>query len=64
MTFHWDMPDDRTTVATQVHATQPQTLANVIIQKRSKRGRAYLLHDNTRPHVVNVSRDKIQELGW
>lgn len=52
------------TVIAVVCATLLHTLADVVMQECPERGHAYLLHDNARPHVSKVIRNKIQEQGW
>ena len=62
--LYYEFLDSGTTVTASVYSTQLQKLADVIREKRPKRENVYLLHDNARPHVAKMSRQKIQELGW
>jgi histone-lysine N-methyltransferase SETMAR len=53
-----------TTVTATIYADQLQKLNDAIRQKRPRRREVVLLHDNARPHVANMTRQKIVELGW
>ncbi|WKY06424.1 hypothetical protein Q1695_006537 [Nippostrongylus brasiliensis] len=62
--IYWELMDSGNRVTALVYATQLQTLADVMRQKRLQRKSAYLLHDSARPHVARATRQKIQDLGW
>lgn len=58
---HWELLPTNTTVNAQVYCNQLDTVAAKL---RGKMDKIYFLHDNARPHIANVTRQKLQELGW
>uniref|UniRef100_W6NEW6 Transposase domain containing protein n=1 Tax=Haemonchus contortus TaxID=6289 RepID=W6NEW6_HAECO len=52
------------TVTASIYIDQLQHLADAIREKRPRRSKVYLQHDNARLHVASETRQKIAELGW
>uniref|UniRef100_A0A7I4YP87 Transposase n=1 Tax=Haemonchus contortus TaxID=6289 RepID=A0A7I4YP87_HAECO len=62
--LYYEFLESGTTVTATTYSNQLQKVADAILHKYPKRLETYLLHDNARPHVVTMTRQKIQELGW
>lgn len=65
--LYWELLDNNQTITAEVYAQQLQRLQEALLQKRPalvNRKGVILLHDNARPHVAKLTREKIQELGW
>lgn len=58
---HWELLPSGTTVNKHVYCRQLNDVANKL---RGKQDKVYFLHDNARPHVSKIARQKIMELGW
>lgn len=64
---HWERLDDNATVNSELYCHQLQRVQDALVQKRPamvNRKGVILLHDNARPHVAKMTRQKIHELGW
>ena len=57
------LPPD-TIVNAELYCTQLQKLAEKFRELRPERNRVLLLHDNARPHIAKLKRQKLKELGW
>uniref|UniRef100_A0A1I7YDW0 Mariner Mos1 transposase n=1 Tax=Steinernema glaseri TaxID=37863 RepID=A0A1I7YDW0_9BILA len=55
---------NKTTLTAAVNTEQLQKLADAIKEKRPHMTDVILQHDNARPHVANLTRTKLEELGW
>ncbi|EYC32508.1 hypothetical protein Y032_0003g1620 [Ancylostoma ceylanicum] len=62
--LYWELLPPGHTVTAEVYSYQLQKLADAIRSKRRKIDHVVLLHDNARPHVAKLTRQKIAELGW
>ncbi|XGW11267.1 hypothetical protein V3C99_012626 [Haemonchus contortus] len=62
--LYYEFLESGTTVTATTYSNQLQKVADAILHKYPKRLETYLLHDNARPHVATMTRQKIQELGW
>lgn len=56
--------DDNTTVTANLYCAQLQRVADALSLHRPQQSKFYFLHDNARPHVAKVTRQKIIDLGW
>ncbi len=54
---------DNTIVTGDYYCKQLQCLSDELESKRPQRGKVRFLHDNCRPHVAKVTRQKLAELG-
>ena len=63
MLYH-EFLESGTTITANICSNQLQKLSEAMQQKRPGRNKVYFLHDNARPHVVRMSREKLEELGW
>jgi histone-lysine N-methyltransferase SETMAR len=63
--IYWELLPRNQTITAEVYSQQLRRLAEKIRQKRSNRRYQMILqHDNARPHVANLTKMVIQELGW
>ena len=62
--YYFELLPDNVTVTAQVYCTQLQRLAEKLALLRPRLGKVYFLHDNARPHVAKVTRQKLLELEW
>ncbi|EYC04219.1 hypothetical protein Y032_0089g2290 [Ancylostoma ceylanicum] len=62
--LYWELLPSGHTVSAEVYSYQLQKLADAIRLKRRKIDHVVLLHDNARPHVAKLTRQKTVELGW
>ncbi|EYB98889.1 hypothetical protein Y032_0127g1403 [Ancylostoma ceylanicum] len=60
----WELLPFGHTVSAEVYSYQLQKLADAIRLECRKIDHVVLLHDNARPHVAKLTRQKIAELGW
>ena len=63
MLYH-EFLESGTTVTASIYSNQLQKLSEAMQQKRPGRNKVYFLHDNARPHVARMSREKLEELEW
>ena len=61
---HWEFLDDNTTVTASLYCAQLQNVADALFRSRPQQDKVYFSHDNARPHVAKVTRQKIIDLGW
>ena len=59
--IHWELLPSNTTVTADLYCRQLDTVAAKLTGKMD---RVFFLHDNARPHVAKLTRQKIQDLGW
>ena len=59
--IHWELLPSNTTVTADLYCKQLDTVASKL---RGKMDRVFFLHDNARPHVATLTRQKILDLGW
>jgi [histone H3]-lysine36 N-dimethyltransferase SETMAR len=59
--LHWDILPPGTTMNSAVYCEQLDIVARKL---RGKQRKVLLLHDNARPHVSSMTRQKVKELGW
>ena len=64
---YFELLDNHQTITANVHSQQLQRLNEVLSQKRpalANQKAVILLHDNGRPHVAQLTQQKIEQLGW
>lgn len=59
--IHWELLPTGTTVTAALYCEQLDRLAKKLNGIQDK---VYFLHDNARPHVAKICREKLQQLGW
>ena len=52
------------TVTSALYAAQLDRLNAALQRRRPQQNKVYILHDNARPHVAKMTRNKLIELGW
>jgi histone-lysine N-methyltransferase SETMAR len=62
--IYYELLPPNTTVDSKLYCTQLENLKVALQAKRPERRKVRLLHDNARPHVSKVTRQKLEELGW
>ncbi|XGW27284.1 hypothetical protein V3C99_007694 [Haemonchus contortus] len=62
--LYYEFLEGGTTVTVTTYSNQLQKVADASPHKNPKRLETYFLHDNARPHVATMTRQKIQQLGW
>ena len=62
--IYWELLPPNTTVDSKVYCQQLQNLKFALQVNRPTRRKIRLLHDNARPHVPKVTRQKLEELEW
>jgi len=65
--IYFELLDISQTITANVHSQQLQRLNEVLSQKRptlANQKAVILLHDNSRPHVAQLTQQKIEQLGW
>ncbi|EYC04318.1 hypothetical protein Y032_0088g2138 [Ancylostoma ceylanicum] len=62
--LYWELLPSEHTVSAEVYSYQLQKLADAIRLERWKIDHVVLLHDNARPHVAKLTRQKIAKFGW
>ena len=65
--IHWELLPPKQTVTSVVYCEQLDRVHHKLVESRPSlvnRKGVILLHDNARPHVSNMTQDKICELGW
>lgn len=58
---HWELLPTGTSITATVYCEQLERVASNL---HGKQDRVYFLHDNARPHVANVTRQKLLSFGW
>lgn len=58
---HWELLANNSTINADTYCQQLDRVAQKL---QGKQDRVYFLHDNARPHVANVTCEKLLELGW
>ena len=65
--IYFELLNTHETINANVYSQQLQRLNEVLLQKRpvlaNQKG-VILLHDNSRPHVAQLTQQKIEQLGW
>jgi histone-lysine N-methyltransferase SETMAR len=59
--IHWELLPTGCTITADLYC---QPLDRVAEKLKGKKDRIYYLHDNARPHMVKLTREKLLELGW
>jgi histone-lysine N-methyltransferase SETMAR len=65
--IYFELLDINQTITANVYSQQLQRLNEVLSQKRlalANQKAVILLHDNSRPHVAQLTQQKIEQLGW
>lgn len=62
--IHWEMLERNQSINAQLYCQQLQRVADAIAQTRPELTDVMFLHDNARPHVANLTREKLLELEW
>lgn len=62
--IHWELLPTNTTITAEVYCAQLDRLATAIQQHRPVQTVVRFLHDNARPHVAKLTRQKLIDLGW
>ena len=60
-TIYWELLPDGCTVTADLYRQQ---LDRVEQKLKGKQDQIYFLHDNARPHVAKLTREKFPGLGW
>ena len=61
---YYELLPTNTTITAQVYCEQLERVSHALQQKRPNRTVTRYFHDNARPHVAKVTREKLLELGW
>jgi histone-lysine N-methyltransferase SETMAR len=61
---YMEFMDDNTTVTANVYCEQLQRAADALSLRRPQQRKVYFLHDNARPHIAKIVRQKITDLSW
>ena len=59
--IHWELLPPNRTITADFYCQQ---LDRVAAKLQGKQDKIYFLHDNARPHVAKLTREKLLELGW
>ena len=59
--IHWELLPKNCTITADLYCEQLDRLAAKL---KGKQDKVYFLHDNARPHVARVTREKILALRW
>jgi histone-lysine N-methyltransferase SETMAR len=62
--LYYELLTGNETVNANVYSRQLRALADAIREKRRRRARVVLLHDNARPHVAAATRQQLESLNW
>lgn len=62
--LHWELLPRNMTINSEVYCSQLERLADAIRTKRPQLKKVRFLHDNARPHVAKLTRQKLLDLGW
>ena len=62
--IYFELLPPNTTVDSELYCNQLQNLKVALQAKRPERHKVRLLHDNAKPHISKVTRQKLEELGW
>ena len=63
--IHYELLEQNQTVNAELYVQQMERLNMAIQEKRPNRQHGVLLlHDNTRPHIANMTKEAIQTHGW
>jgi hypothetical protein len=60
----WEVLNSKACINVPFYTQQLDRLAEVVLQKRPKKTKIILQHDNAKPHTAKMTKAKIQELGW
>jgi histone-lysine N-methyltransferase SETMAR len=61
---HFELLPDGATITAASYCKQLERLDNKLKEVRPGREKVYYLHDNARPHIAKLTRQKILDLGW
>lgn len=61
---YYELLPTNTTITASYYCEQLQRVNDELLRKRPKHGKVRFLHDNARPHVAKLTRDKLKELDW
>lgn len=62
--IYWEMLERNQTINSDLYCQQLQRVADAFAKKRTGSNHAIFLHDNARPHVSNLTREKLLQLEW
>jgi [histone H3]-lysine36 N-dimethyltransferase SETMAR len=62
--IYFELLPPNTTVDSKLYCKQLQNLKAAMQTQRPERHKVRLLHDNAKPHIAKVTRQKLEELGW
>lgn len=60
----FELLPDNVTVTSSLYTAQLDRLSTALRQRRPQQEKVYFLHDNARPHVAKLTRQKLMELEW
>ncbi len=61
---YWELLPHNTTITAVVYCAQLERLKAEIEKTRPQHNKIYFLHDNARPHIAKLTRQKLIEFGW
>lgn len=62
--IHWELLPANSTITAVKYCEQLDRLAAKISELRPEKNHVRFLHDNARPHVARLTRQKMLDLGW
>lgn len=62
--LYWELLPSNTTITAALYSQQLDRLAAKIAQVRPGLSQVRFLHDNARPHVAKLTREKLLQLNW
>ena len=61
---YWELLNENDTITANVYSSQISKL-EAVVKRRDGKAREYcFLHDNARPHISNLVKNKLEEVGW
>lgn len=61
---HWELVEEGKTVTADLYRQQLERVDQALQRRRVYKSKIKLLHDNARPHVAKITRQKLEELEW
>jgi histone-lysine N-methyltransferase SETMAR len=61
---YWELLPPNTTITASKYRAHLNKVAAEFAKKRSKNGQIYYQHDNAKPHVAKVVKQKLEQLCW
>ena len=62
--IHWELLPTITTVTASIYTAQLERLKAKHKERRPVARKVFFFHDNARPHVAMVTKQKLQEFDW